>query len=104
AIRQLLAGGVAMAVVGLAWPILVTLTLAGRPTLVSGTSDNSIWSLMFSYNGVGRIAGQSGGPGGGGPGGGGNVMFGGNTGIFRLLQTGLGDQAGWLLGFALVAG
>ena len=59
---------------------------------------------MFSYNGLGRIAGQSGGPGGGGPGGGGNVMFGGNTGIFRLLQTGLGDQAGWLLGFALVAG
>ena len=26
------------------------------------------------------------------------------TGPFRLLQSGLGDQAGWLLGFALVAG
>ncbi len=104
AIRQLLIGGVAMAVVGLAWPILVTLTPAADRPWISGTSDNSIWSLMFSYNGVGRIAGQSGGPGGGGPGGGGNIMFGGNTGIFRLLQTGLGDQAGWLLGFALVAG
>ncbi len=31
-------------------------------------------------------------------------MFGGPTGLFRLLQSGLGDQAGWLLGFALVAG
>ena len=31
-------------------------------------------------------------------------MFGGATGPFRLLQSGLGDQAGWLLGFALVAG
>jgi 4-amino-4-deoxy-L-arabinose transferase-like glycosyltransferase len=104
ALRQLLAGGAAMAVVGLAWPIVVTLTPAADRPWVSGTADNSIWSLMFSYNGLGRIAGQSGGPGGGGPGGGGNIMFGGNTGIFRLLQTGLGDQAGWLLGFALVAG
>ena len=31
-------------------------------------------------------------------------MFGGPTGVFRLLQSGLGDQAGWLLGFALAAG
>ena len=30
-------------------------------------------------------------------------MFGGPTGVFRLLQTGLGDQAGWLLGFSAVA-
>ena len=33
-----------------------------------------------------------------GAGGGGATMFGGPTGPFRLLQTGLGDQAGWLLG------
>jgi len=31
-------------------------------------------------------------------------MFGGATGPFRLLQSGLGDQAGWLLGFAVVSG
>jgi hypothetical protein len=31
-------------------------------------------------------------------------MFGGSTGPFRLLNSALGDQAGWLLGFALVAG
>ncbi len=31
-------------------------------------------------------------------------LFGGSTGIFRLLQSSLGDQAGWLLGFAVVAG
>jgi 4-amino-4-deoxy-L-arabinose transferase-like glycosyltransferase len=103
AIRQLIAGGCALAIVGLAWPILVTLTPAADRPWISGTSDNSIWSLIFSYNGVGRIAGQSGGPGAGGPGGGG-LVFGGPTGIFRLVQAGLGDQAGWLLGFALVAG
>ncbi len=106
ALRQLLAGGGAMALVGLAWPVLVTLTPAADRPWISGTSDNSIWSLIFGYNGLGRVAGQTGGPagpgGGGGPGGG--TIFGGATGPFRLLQSGLGDQAGWLLGFALVAG
>jgi 4-amino-4-deoxy-L-arabinose transferase-like glycosyltransferase len=103
AVRQLLAGGAAMVAVGGAWPLLVALTPAADRPWISGTSDNSIFSLIFGYNGLGRLAGQSGGPGGaGGPGGG--TMFGGATGPFRLLQSGLGDQAGWLLGFALVAG
>ncbi|MGH2883565.1 MAG: glycosyltransferase family 39 protein, partial [Solirubrobacteraceae bacterium] len=109
AFRQLLAGGVAMVVIGGAWPLLVTLTPAADRPWISGTSDNSIWSLIFGYNGFGRVAGQTGGPaGGGGPGGGGGGfggnLFGGATGPFRLLQSSLGDQAGWLLGFAVVAG
>ena len=110
AFRQLLAGGLAMIVVGGAWPLLVTLTPAADRPWISGTSDNSVWSLIFGYNGLGRVAGQTGGPaGGGGPGGGGAGGFGGNlfggaTGPFRLLQSALGDQAGWLLGFAIVAG
>src|SRR4029077_4303194 len=58
---------------------------------------------IFGYNGLGRVAGQSGGPGGAGGAGGGSLV-GGPTGLFRLLQTGLGDQAGWLLGFSVVAG
>jgi 4-amino-4-deoxy-L-arabinose transferase-like glycosyltransferase len=100
ALRQLLAGGAAMVAVGLAWPVLVWLTPAADRPWVSGTSDNSIWSLILGYNGLGRLDGQTGGPGGGG----GGAMFGGATGPFRLLQSSLGDQAGWLLGFALVAG
>jgi 4-amino-4-deoxy-L-arabinose transferase-like glycosyltransferase len=106
ALRQLLAGGVALAVVGLAWPILVTLTPAADRPWISGTSDNSVWSLIFNYNGVGRVTGQTGAPGAGfgGGGGGGGGAFGGATGVFRLLSSGLGDQAGWLLGFAVVAG
>ncbi len=107
-LRTLLAGGAAMVLVGGAWPLLVALTPAADRPWVSGTSDNSIWSLIFGYNGLGRLAGQTGGPGGagagGGPGGGGGSLFGGPTGLFRLLQSGLGDQAGWLLGFALVSG
>jgi 4-amino-4-deoxy-L-arabinose transferase-like glycosyltransferase len=104
-VGQLLWGGLALAAVGLAWPILVTLTPAADRPWISGTADNSVWSLMFSYNGLGRIAGQTGGPaslgGGGGLGGGGT--FGGSTGVFRLLDSSLGSQAGWLLGSALVA-
>ena len=105
-VRQLLAGGLAMAVVSLAWPVLVWLTPAGSRPWVSGTSDNSIWSLIVNYNGAGRVTGQAGGPGGGagGPGGGAGGVFGGPTGVFRLLDSTLGAQAGWLLGFALVSG
>ena len=64
ALRQLLAGGVAMLLVGGAWPLLVELTPAADRPWVSGTSDNTILSLIFEYNGVGRVDGQAGGPGG----------------------------------------
>ncbi|MDQ6751473.1 MAG: glycosyltransferase family 39 protein, partial [Actinomycetota bacterium] len=110
AIGQLLAGGGAMAAVGGAWPLLVALTPASQRPWISGTADNSIWSLIFGYNGLGRLDGQAGGPpgggagpGGGGPGGGGG-FFGGDTGPLRLLNDALGGQAGWFLGFALVGG
>ncbi len=107
AVRSLLAGGAAMIAVGVAWPLLMALTPASDRPWISGTSDNSIWSLILGYNGLGRLFGQDGGPGGGGPGGGfgGNGgPFGGATGPLRLLNESLGGQAGWLLGFALVAG
>jgi 4-amino-4-deoxy-L-arabinose transferase-like glycosyltransferase len=106
ALGQLLWGGLALVLVGGAWPLLVTLTPAADRPWISGTADNSIWSLIFGYNGLGRIAGQTGGPtgaGGPGAGGAGGSLLGGPTGVFRLLQSGLGDQAGWLLGFAIVA-
>jgi 4-amino-4-deoxy-L-arabinose transferase-like glycosyltransferase len=99
ALRQLLAGGGAMVLVGGAWPLLVELTPAADRPWVSGTSDNRVLSLIFEYNGLGRVDGQSGGPGGMG----GN-MFGGTPGPLRLLNSALGGQAGWLLGFALVSG
>src|SRR3954462_3990437 len=71
AVKSLLAGGVAMVLVVLAWPLLVALTPASDRPWISGTADNSIWSLIFGYNGFNRIEGQAGGPqsfgGGGGP-------------------------------------
>jgi 4-amino-4-deoxy-L-arabinose transferase-like glycosyltransferase len=111
AVRQLLAGGAVMAVVALAWPMLMWLTPASSRPWVSGTSDNSIWSLILGYNGLGRLDGQAGGPSGagGGPGGGGGgggmaSVFGSDTGVLRLLGASLGGQAGWLVGMALAGG
>ena len=112
-VRGLLGGGLALIAAGGAWPLLVALTPAPSRPWISGTSDNSIWSLIMDYNGLGRLDGQAGGPqgmAGGGPGGGGggfggaNGLFGGDPGVLRLLNSALGGQAGWLLGFALVAG
>jgi 4-amino-4-deoxy-L-arabinose transferase-like glycosyltransferase len=101
ALRQLAWAGAAMLVVALAWPVLVWLTPAASRPWISGTSDNSIWSLIWEYNGFGRLEGQTGGPASFG-GGGGN--FGGETGPLRLLNESLGGQAGWLLGAALAGG
>ncbi|MEA2247675.1 MAG: hypothetical protein QOH46_2204, partial [Solirubrobacteraceae bacterium] len=107
ALRQLIAGGAAMVAVGGAWPLLLALTPASDRPWIAGTSDNSIVSLILGYNGLGRISGQAGGPpalGGGAGGGPGGGVFGGPTGPLRLLDSSLGGQAGWLLGFAVVAG
>lgn len=46
------------------WSILVWLTPAVNRPWVGSTSDNSIWSLIFGYNGFGRLLGNGGGPGG----------------------------------------
>ena len=100
ALRCLLLGGGVMVLVGGAWPALVELTPASARPWVSGTGDNKILSLIFGYNGLGRIDGQSGGP-GGSPGG---SVFGGTAGPLRLLNSALGGQAGWLLGFAVLGG
>jgi 4-amino-4-deoxy-L-arabinose transferase-like glycosyltransferase len=99
ALGQLLAGGLAMLIVGGAWPALVELTPAAERPWISGTNDNRVWSLIFEYNGIGRVDGQQGGPGGFG-----GTMFGGSTGPLRLLNSALGGQGGWLLGFALAGG
>jgi 4-amino-4-deoxy-L-arabinose transferase-like glycosyltransferase len=100
AIRQLAWAGSAMLAVALAWPVLVWLTPAASRPWVSGTNDNSIWSLIWEYNGFGRLEGQTGGPASFGGGG----TFGGETGPLRLLNESLGGQAGWLLGAALAGG
>src|SRR4051794_7948667 len=92
AVGQLLAGGATMAAVAMAWPLLFLLTPAADRPWVSGTSDNSILSLILGYNGLGRIEGQAGGPqaigGGPGAGGGAGSGFGGVARPLPLLPAG----------------
>jgi 4-amino-4-deoxy-L-arabinose transferase-like glycosyltransferase len=98
--RRPLAAGAAMLLVGSAWPALVELTPASQRPWISGTADNTVLSLIFGYNGLGRLEGQSGGP----QALGGSNLFGGSPGPLRLLNEALGGQAGWLLGFAAIGG
>jgi 4-amino-4-deoxy-L-arabinose transferase-like glycosyltransferase len=100
AVRQLVIASGALLAIALAWPVLVWLTPAANRPWISGTSDNSIWSLIWEYNGFGRLEGQTGGPGSLGTSG----TFGGATGPLRLLNEALGGQAGWLFGIALGGG
>ena len=109
AVRQLLAGGLAMVVVGGAWPLLLALTPAADRPWVSGTSDNSIWSLISGYNGFGpaRRPGRRAGrrwPAGGARRRRRRRRSAARPGWLRLLDSSMGGQAGWLLGFALVGG
>ena len=88
------------------WSVLVWLTPAGSRPWVGSTNDNNIWSLIFGYNGFGRLLGGRGGM-GGGPGGGhgpGGTGFGGQTGIFRIFNNDFGPNIAWSLVLALAGG
>ncbi len=60
---QLLAAGLAMAVVSFAWMAVVEVTPASKRPYVGSSTDNTELGLTFSYNGFGRVGGQTGGPG-----------------------------------------
>src|SRR3954469_20594036 len=79
-VRQLVLAGVAMVAVSAAWPVAVSLWPADSRPYIGGSTNGSVWDLIFGYNGFGRLTGsEGGGPGGGGGfgGGGGGPTFGG---------------------------
>lgn len=102
-------GGVAI-VVSAGWYIaLVGLWPADSRPYIAGSSDNSLLQLALGYNGLERITGAGGQPGGGHmPGGGqggppgGNVFFGGDPGITRMFGLSFGAESSWLLPAALI--
>lgn len=51
------------------WSVLVWLTPVTSRPWVGSTTDNNIWSLIFGYNGFGRLFGNRNGNSGGSPGG-----------------------------------
>ena len=102
-VGHLVAAGVVALVVSFSWIAAVDLTPASARPYVGSTTNNSALSLALDYNGLGRVTGQTGGTSLGGGGGGGGA-FSGTPGFFRLLNSALGDQGGWLLPLAIVGG
>lgn len=105
-VAQLLGAGVAMIAAGGWWVAVVLLWPSATRPYIGSTSDNSILSLIFGYNGLSRIFGAgTGAPGPGG--GGGGAGFGGAAGVWRLFNAENGTQVAWLIPLAtagLVAG
>jgi 4-amino-4-deoxy-L-arabinose transferase-like glycosyltransferase len=90
-LRQLAIAGGVMVAVSAAWPIAVSLWPGSKP-YIGGSTNGSIWNLIFGYDGFGRLTGESG-PGGG-------ASFGGLPGIGRMLNAEVGGQVAWLLPLA----
>jgi 4-amino-4-deoxy-L-arabinose transferase-like glycosyltransferase len=98
-LAQLAGAFATMVAVSAAWPVAVSLWPGSAP-YIGGSTDGSVWDLIFGYNGFGRLTGGEGGMGGGG-------SFGGGAGIWRMFNEQVGGQIAWLLplaGVALVAG
>ena len=94
-IKQLVVCTGALAVAAGWWVMTVALWPVGSRPMIDGSPDNSIWNLIFDYNGFGRLVSSGAGGSGGG--------FSGATGVFRLFNDLMGGQASWLLPAALLA-
>jgi len=82
------------------WVAIVALWPAASRPYIGSTTNNSIISLIFGYNGLSRIFGGSGsGPSGTATGGGPN--FGGVAGLGRMFNSVVGGQISWLIPLAL---
>jgi 4-amino-4-deoxy-L-arabinose transferase-like glycosyltransferase len=98
----LVASAVTVALASGWWVVAVELIPAGSRPFIGGSSTNSVVQLILGYDGLGRIFGGGGTPGGGagagGPGGG--FGFGGASGWLRMFNAQFGGQVSWLLPLA----
>jgi len=104
-VLDLLAAGVAVVVAAGWWVALVELWPASSRPYIGGSQTNSVWELIWGYNGLGRITGNEVGSvtGGGNAAGGATSMWG-ETGWSRLFSTDYGGQVAWLIPAALALG
>jgi 4-amino-4-deoxy-L-arabinose transferase-like glycosyltransferase len=98
-IGQLAAATVALLAASLWWVVVVMAVPAADRPYIGGSTDNSLWNLIFGYNGFGRLDGKETGSVGGGGGSAGNW---GPTGITRLFNSDFGGDISWLLPAALI--
>jgi 4-amino-4-deoxy-L-arabinose transferase-like glycosyltransferase len=76
------------------WVAVVELLPDSWRPYIGGSQTNSVWELIWGYNGLGRLTGNETGSVGGG-------MGWGETGIGRLFTSEIGGQVAWLLPTAL---
>jgi 4-amino-4-deoxy-L-arabinose transferase-like glycosyltransferase len=100
-IGHLLAAGAAMVAVGGWWVAIVELVPASARPYIGGSQHNSVWELIWGYNGFGRLTGNETGSVGGGAFGGTGGRWG-ATGLTRLFGDEVGGQISWLLPAALI--
>src|SRR5919112_541477 len=89
-IGHLLAAGLALLVSAGWWVAIVELVPASARPYIGGSQTNSVWELIWGYNGLGRLTGDETGSVGGGGGWG-------ETGLLRLVDAEIGGQIAWLL-------
>jgi 4-amino-4-deoxy-L-arabinose transferase-like glycosyltransferase len=94
-----LLGALAATVAAAGWYLVVVALwpVADRP-FIGGSQTNSLWELVFGYNGFGRLTGDEVGSVGGGAGRGW-----GSTGLTRLFGSEMAGGIAWLLPAALLA-
>ncbi len=81
--------------------IVMAIPAADRP-YIGGSQDNSLWNLIFGYNGLGRLSGnETGSVIGGGTG---RAGAWGATGWTRMFGSEFGGQIAWLIPAALLFG
>jgi 4-amino-4-deoxy-L-arabinose transferase-like glycosyltransferase len=98
-IAQLAIAAAVMVAASVWWVAVVQLIPAADRPYIGGSQDNSLLSLIFGYNGFGRLTGnETGSVGGSGAAG---SMWG-PTGWDRLFNVNFGGQISWLLPAALI--
>jgi 4-amino-4-deoxy-L-arabinose transferase-like glycosyltransferase len=96
---QLVAAGAALIVASFWWVVIVMAIPAADRPYIGGSQNNSLWNLIFGYNGFGRITGNETGSVGGAPG---RTGQWGATGLTRMFNASFGGQVSWLLPAALI--
>ena len=100
-VRQLVVATVAFVVSALWWVVVVMAIPAASRPYIGGSQNNSLWNVIFGYNGFGRLTGNERGSVGGGQGPTGVGQWG-PTGWYRMFNADFGGQASWLIPSALV--
>ena len=96
---QLALAGLTLIVSSGWWVAVVELVPASSRPYIGGSQDNSLWNLIFGYNGFGRLSGDEAGSVGGVGATGSRWRV---TGWSRLFQSDWGAQIAWLIPAALI--